>query len=170
MFNFIGVIFIIFLASTAVGTMPALKGRYPFPFILIYFALVSVVPVIVGIVLGAAFLFWLPAFLFKVALFILSLFMVAYFLQLYHPSYGYIPHNSKGYLFILSFFFFLLGIEFASYGFSAWFLLLVIPISVVGLLLGFIFMTRMIIYFRYLSVIHFVPIGLFLFVGILKLI
>lgn len=170
MFNFIWELLIILLTSIALGSMPALKGRYPFPISLIFFSLIAIVPIIFGVVIGAAFFHWFSSFIFKVLVFIFALFIVIYFYRLYHPSYGYVPHHRRGNWFILAGFYFLLGIEFASYGFSAWFIFLIIPLCVVGVVGGFVFTRRALSFFRYLSVIHFVPMGIFILVAIFQLI
>ncbi|WP_416149375.1 hypothetical protein ACM26V_24545 [Salipaludibacillus sp. HK11] len=161
---------IILLASVALGSMPALKGRYPFPGSLIFFILLTIIPISIGLIVGAALFSWISAFIFKLIVILFALFIMFYFQHLYHPSYGYVPYHKKGNWLILSGFFFLLGIEFASYGFSAWFILLIVPISAAGVIGGFLFMRSALSYFRYLGVIHFVPLGLFLVVAILKLI
>lgn len=170
MFIFIWELFIILLTSIALGAMPALKGRNPFPMSIIFFAVIAIVPISIGIVIGAAFFHWMAAFIIRGLVFIFALFIVIYFYRLYHPSYGYVPHHRQGNWFVLAGFFFLLGIEFASYGFSSWFIFLVIPLCTVGVVAGFIFMRRALSFFRYLSVIHFVPMGIFILVAIFQLI
>jgi len=170
MFIFVWQLFIILLTSIALGAMPALKGRFPLPIGLIFFMLIAVVPISLGVVVGAAFFHWVSSFIFKLLVFLFALFIVIYFYRLYHPSYGYVPFHRSGNWFILGGFFFMLGMEFATYGFSAWFVLLVIPLCLAGVVIGFIFMQRALSSFRYLSMIHFFPMGIFLLVAIFQLI
>ncbi|WP_280768438.1 hypothetical protein [Salipaludibacillus daqingensis] len=170
MFIFIWELFIIVLASMALGSMPAHKRRYPFPTSMVFFILIAIIPLTIGIVIGASFFYWISSFIFKIFVFLFAMFIVAYFFRMYHPSYGYVPYHQKGKWFILAGFFFLLGIEFATYGFSAWFVFFVIPLSAASVILGFIFMRKAIYLYRFLAIIHFFPLAIFFFVAILKLI
>lgn len=150
--------------------MPVLNSRLSFPFIFIFLIILCIFPIATGVILGAAFFFWLPIHLLKVSLFLLVLIIIVYFFKLYHPSFGYFPHQGSSHWILIAVFFFILGVEFAAYGFSAWFLLFIIPLIAVGLLCGFILMNKLLIYFRFLALIHFVPIIFFIFLAFLKLV
>ncbi|MGJ9381759.1 hypothetical protein [Salipaludibacillus sp. CF4.18] len=170
MMNFLIVMTGIFLAGLSIGTMPALNARLSFPFIYIFLLTITILPLIIGIIIGAAFFYWLPIFFMKISLFLFVLLVIVYFFKAYHPSFGYFPYQGHQHWIIISLFYLLLGIEFAAYGFSAWFLLLVIPWAAGGMFAGFILMNKLLIHFRFLKLIHFVPIFLFIVLAFLKLV
>lgn len=170
MIDFLIVMTGLFLAGLAIGTMPALNARLSFPFIFIFLLIITIFPLIVGIIIGAAFFYWLPISFLKISLFLFVLMIVVFFFKVYHPSFGYFPYQGHQHWIIISFFYFLLGIEFAAYGFSAWFLFFLVPLVAAGMFIGFIVMNKLLIYFRFLTLIHFVPICLFIALAFLKLV
>lgn len=170
MLHFTGEVMIIMLACFSAGTLPATGGRHPYPSVLLVLFGIALFPLMAGILFTAAFLLWLPVFLFKVMV-IVSLLALIYFLfKAHHPYYGYLAYHSKNPVFILFLFYFFLGMEFASFGFSPWFVFLIIPLAGAGLMAGFIVMSKLYVHFKYANFIHFAPLMFFLFVILFKLI
>ncbi|SER68517.1 hypothetical protein [Salipaludibacillus aurantiacus] len=169
MLQFIGEIFTIFLACFIIGMLPAAKGRSPFPVLMVIAGCISILPLVFGLIIGAAFFFWLPVLLFKILLFIMCFVIILLLFSLHHPSYGYLPYKKHIHLIVIGVFFFLLGMEFAAFGFSAWFLLLLVPLGVAAMIAGFLLMIKLFISFKYVAFIHFLPLILFLLLAVLKL-
>ncbi|WP_078577044.1 hypothetical protein [Salipaludibacillus agaradhaerens] len=167
--QFLSEIFFIFLLSFTVGTLPAVQVRYPYPLIILTLSIV-LLPLMTGAILGAALFTWIPILILKVILFLLLIWITIYLYGIYHPSYGYMPHHSKGYIAFIALLFFILGVEFAaSGGFSPWVIMVILPLCAGVMIGGFIVMMRLFVFLKFVSFIHFVPLALFLFAAIIKL-
>ncbi|UTR14438.1 hypothetical protein MM221_18045 [Salipaludibacillus sp. LMS25] len=158
----------IFLISFSAGTLPAVQVRYPQPLVIVTLGIV-LFPLMVGVIVGTALFAWLPVIVLKVSLFLLLIWIVIYLYGIYHPSYGYMPSHSKRHIAFIALLFFILGVEFATGGFSPWLLMLILPLCAGIVIGGFITMARLLGFLKFSAFIHFVPLVLFLFSAIIKL-
>ncbi|MCR6110452.1 hypothetical protein HXA35_08940 [Bacillus sp. A301a_S52] len=167
--QFLSEVFFIFFLSFTAGTLPAVQVRYPYPLVVLTLSIV-LLPLMAGAILGAALFAWIPIIILKVSLFLLMIWIVVYLYGIYHPSFGYMPSHSKGYIAFIALLFFILGVEFSvSAGFSPWVLMLILPLCAAIVISGFIAMVRLFVFLKFISFIHFVPLVLFLFAAIIKL-
>ncbi|ADU29926.1 hypothetical protein [Evansella cellulosilytica] len=124
----------------------------------------------IGVIIGAAFFSWLPLLLSKIAIFAFCLGLAFFFFKHYHPSYGYFPQSSFFHFIILSAFFFLIGIDFAIIGFSAWLLFLLLPVFIGTVILGAIVIMKLKGLYRLNEGLIYLPIILLLLLAFIKLI
>ncbi|WP_096188423.1 hypothetical protein [Evansella halocellulosilytica] len=167
--GFFFMLFIIGLTGIALGSLASVKVWYPLPIFLFIIAGVCFGSFWFGVLIGAAFFSWLPIFLTKILLFFLSLLLVIFFFKQFHPSYGYFPMKGFIHWVLLSVFFFILGIEFAAIGLSAWLLLFFFPFFLFAIVIGLWIIYKLKILFKFSSVVIYFPLLIFVFLGVFKL-
>ncbi|MDQ0254419.1 hypothetical protein J2S74_001794 [Evansella vedderi] len=164
-------LFVLFLtvAGLAIGTLIAVKVWYSLPIFLFIIAAFCFGTFWIGVLFGAAFFSWLPVFITKFIIILFCIGLVIYFFRQFHPSYGYFPYRGWIHWALIALFFFLIGLEFASIGLSAWLLLLLLPIFLGAVFGGTILMGKLKVLYRGSSVFLYLPLALFVFLAIFKL-
>lgn len=162
--------FFIMIVGMALGALLGLKIWYVFPHFSVFVGLICFSSLVVGAISGVTIFDWLPLVVIRIIIIFICIGIVIYFYHLYHPSYGYIPYRGFVHWSILLFLFFFIGIDFAIIGFSLWLFIILLPIFLVSLFIGTFFIwkgkgSRMMGRF-----IVFLPLLLFLFIGLVKLI
>ncbi|UCZ54559.1 hypothetical protein LGQ02_07330 [Bacillus shivajii] len=169
MSGFFFMLFIIGLLGIALGSLAAVKVWYALPIFLSIIAGVCFGSFWFGVIIGAAFFSWFPVLLLKIILIIMLLVLVIIFFKQFHPSYGYFPFQGFVHWGILCLFFFILGIEFAALGLSAWLLLFYFPFFLFTLFIGIFLIFKLKVIFRFSGVVIYFPLVLFVFLAIFKL-
>ncbi|MBB5173123.1 hypothetical protein [Texcoconibacillus texcoconensis] len=77
-----------------------------------------------GMVIGSFLLAWLSIGWFQILVGVVCLGVAVMFFQIYHPAYGYFPTYTQLPWLLISTLFFIVGLEWAIFGFSRWFILL----------------------------------------------
>ena len=157
------------LAGLAVGTLTAVKIWYSLPVFLLIIGAVCFVSFWFGVIIGAAFFSWLPLFFTKVFIIIFCIGLAVFFFRQFHPSYGYFPFRGLIHWILLALFFFIIGIDFAIIGFSAWLLILLLPIFAGTVILGSIIMWKLKMLFRFGAALIYLPLFFFIFLALFRL-
>ncbi|WP_078597163.1 hypothetical protein [Evansella clarkii] len=158
------------LAGMAIGTLATVKIWYSLPVFLMVAGAVCFISFWFGIITGAAFFSWLPVFFTKFFIILFCLGLAFFFFRQFHPSYGYFPYRGWLHWVLLAAFFFIIGIDFAIIGFSAWFLFLFLPVFAGMLFLGALLMWKLKMLFRLGAVLIYVPLFFFIFLALFKLV
>ncbi|MBU9724209.1 MULTISPECIES: hypothetical protein [Bacillaceae] len=170
MATFFSVFFFIALAGLAVGTLIAVKVWYTLPFFFIILIALCFGSFFIGVLLGGALFSWLPLLFTKIVIVLFCIGIAYFFFRQFHPSYGYFSYRGWIHWALLAGFFLLIGIDFANIGLSSWFLLLLLPAFGGMLLVGAFAMANLKSMFRGTPVFIYLPLVLFVFLGLIKLI
>ncbi|MCD8508746.1 MAG: hypothetical protein LRY73_01830 [Bacillus sp. (in: Bacteria)] len=109
-------------------------------------------------------------FITKFLIILFCLGLVVFFVKQFHPSYGYFPYQGWFHWLLLALFFFLVGLDFAVIGLSAWLLLILFPLFIIAILGGTILMGKLKTMYRGGNAFMYIPLALFVFLAIVKLI
>ncbi|MDG5788739.1 hypothetical protein QA612_14785 [Evansella sp. AB-P1] len=169
-FSFMLFLLFMGIAGLAIGTLLAVKVWFTIPNFLILIAALCSGSLFIGVLLGATIFSWLPLFFTKMMIILLSIGTAIFFFRQFHPSYGYVPYHGWIHWAILGLFFFLVGLDFALIGFSSWLLLFIFPIFAIAILGGVIIMLRLKTMYRARSLFIYLPLLLFVFLGLVKLV
>ncbi|MFA9559386.1 hypothetical protein ACERII_18920 [Evansella sp. AB-rgal1] len=169
-FSFILFLLFIGIAGLAVGALISVKVWFSIPLFLILIAALCFGFLWFGVLIGAAFFSWLPIFFTKLVIISFCIGLAVFFFRIFHPSYGYFPFRGWIHWALLAVFFFIIGIDFASVGFSAWLLLIILPLFAGAIFFGTIMMQKVKTMYRSASVLIYLPLLLFVFLGLFKLI
>lgn len=169
MASFFLILFFIVIAGIAIGSLLTIRIWYSFPLLLVIVGLVCFSSFTFGVIIGAAFLSWLPLFFTSMMIILLCLSLIVYFYLKFHPSYGYIPFRGWIHWGLLVFFFFFIGLDFAVIGLSAWLLFLLFPFFAFALMLGSLLVWRFRVFRSIGSLVVYLPLLLFFFLALVKL-
>ncbi|MBM7097336.1 MULTISPECIES: hypothetical protein [Alteribacter] len=160
--------FFILLTGVAVGSLLTAKLVFSWQMIFTVTGLIFFFFVWIGMLLGGWL--WFPDPLLKGLISFVSVILAVFFFRTYHPSFGYIPTRGLLHWGVLAVFFFFLGFEIGIAGFSKWFIVLFTVVFAVGVVSSawLVWRLKNLMEFRFL--VQYVPILLFVFIAVLKLV
>ncbi|PYZ98622.1 hypothetical protein CR205_08590 [Alteribacter lacisalsi] len=168
MLEFFTLVFFMLLAGIAVGSLLMAKMIFSWHIVLTVTGLVYFFCVWTGMLMGSWL--WFPDPLLKGLISLIAVVMAVFFFRTYHPSTGYIPAHGLYHWGAFAMFFFFLGFESGIAGVSMWFILLYTLVFSGGILASAWIMWKLknASEFRFLT--QYVPILLFVFIAVLKLV
>ncbi|TMW73797.1 hypothetical protein [Alteribacter natronophilus] len=161
-------VFFMFLTGLAVGSLLTAKMIFSWHVVLTVTGLVYFFFVWTGMLAGSWL--WFPEPLLKGLISLTAVIMAVFFFRTYHPSTGYIPVRGLYHWAAFAAFFFVLGFESGIASLSMWFVILFTLIFGAGILAAAWLMSviKSNTEFRFLT--QYVPILLFVFIAVLKLV
>ncbi|WP_096434668.1 hypothetical protein [Alteribacter populi] len=170
MFDLLMVMFFILIAGIAVGALITTKLVFAWNVIFTITGLLFFFFVWVGMLLGGWVFGWFPAPVLKGTISFLAIILAVLFFRIYHPSYGFIPTQGVTHWGALAVFFFFIGLEMGTMEISAWSILLFVPAFAAGIMVSawVTWKLKSTMAFRFL--VQYVPILLFVFIAVLKLV
>ncbi|MBU9712250.1 hypothetical protein [Evansella tamaricis] len=170
MMTFFTILLFIAVAGLAMGTLAAVKVWYSLTTLFILLVSLCFSSLWFGIILGGMLFGWLPLLFTKIVIVLCCLGLAWFFLNKFHPSYGYFPYRGWIHWIFLGAFFLLIGIDYANLGISSWFLLLLLPVFAAMLFAGTFIMWKIKSMLRGGPVFIYLPLVLLVFLGLIKLI
>ena len=168
MIQFLLFVLFIGLAGLAIGTLTTVKVWYPLPLFLVILGAGCFLLFWFGVLIGGTIFSWVPLFFTKIFIILFCLGLAVFFFRQYHPSHGYFPFQGFIHWILLGLFFFIIGIDFAIIGFSAWLLLFLLPFFAGTVFLGSMLMWKLKRNYRF-GILTYAPLFIFFFLAVFKL-
>ncbi|WP_026689267.1 hypothetical protein [Alteribacter aurantiacus] len=160
--------FFILLTGVAVGSLLTVKLIFSWQTVFTITGLIFFFFVWIGMLVGGWL--WLPDPLLKGLISFVAVVMAVFFFRTYHPSFGYIPSNGLAHWGALAAFFFFVGFEVGIADLSKWLILLFMIVFVAGGLSSAWLVWRLKTMMEFRFLVQYVPILLFVFIALLKLV